>query len=73
MLRTEIIDDGTVELPESVYRCLVDALKTIAAGPPRRRGKTGSMSAAAIARAALRRARVLASIPNAILDSCGFD
>ncbi len=73
MLRTKIYDDGTVELSESVYRCLVDALKSIAAGSARRRGKTGSMSAAATARAALRRARILASIPNAVVDSIDFD
>jgi hypothetical protein len=73
MLRTKTIDDGTVELSESVYRCLVDALKSIAAGPARRRSKTGSMCAAVTARAALRRARVLASVPNAVVDSIGVD
>jgi hypothetical protein len=73
MLKTTTIDDGTVELSESVYRCLLDALKGIAAGPVHRRKKGGSTCPAAVARAALRHARVLASIPNAIVDSLGVD
>jgi hypothetical protein len=73
MLKTKTVDDGTVELSESVYLCLLDALKSIAGGPVRRRSKSGSTCSAAIARAALRRARVLASIPNAVVGSTGVD
>lgn len=73
MLRTTTIDDGTVELSESVYRCLVDALESIAAMPVRRRSRGSSKCPVAVARAALRRARVLDSIPNAIFDSAGID
>ena len=67
MLRTETVDDGIVELSESVYRCLVDALQGIAAGPARRQRKRGSMCPAAIARTALRRARMLNTIPNTVV------
>ena len=73
MLRTTTVDDGTVELSESVYLCLMNALKRIARQPVRRRGKSGSECPAAIARAALRRARELNSIPNEIVGSMGVD
>jgi hypothetical protein len=73
MLTAKIVDDGTVELSESVYRCLVDALRNIAAGPVHRRGERGSMSSAAVAQAALRRADMLSSIPNTVAHSMRVD
>lgn len=69
-------DDGTVEISESVYRCLIGALKTIAVGNDaccaeftRRGNRHGSSCAVAIARAAFQEANRLDAAPNSILDS----
>jgi len=70
--------DGTVEISDLVYGCLMSALRTIAAGndaccAERGRGKRShtSFCPVGIAQAALREADRLSSLPNSILD--GYD
>ncbi len=67
--------DGTVEISDLVYRCLVGALRTIAEGKgaccedhARRGNKHASSCAVGIARAAFKEADRLDSIPNSFLD-----
>jgi hypothetical protein len=71
----EIDSDGTVEISDTVYRCLVGALQEIAAGSSSccvehkaRRNKHSPSCAVGIARAAFREADRLNALPNAILD-----
>ena len=70
-----LYNDGTVEISDSVYRCLVGALRTIAAGDDdccsehvQRKGRHSSTCAVGIARSAFQEADRLDSFPNAILD-----
>jgi hypothetical protein len=67
--------DGTVEISDLVYRCLVGALRTIAEGSDaccsehaRRRNRHSSSCAVGIARAAFKEADRLDSLPNSFLD-----
>lgn len=73
--RTTTYDDGTVEISVSVYKCLVGALRKIAAGSDtcssergRWRGKHSPLCAVGIARAAFEEAAELDSLPNSVLD-----
>ncbi len=73
--RTRTYDDGTVEISDSVYRCLIGALRAIAADRDgccsertRRDGKHSPSCAVGIARAAFREADRLNSLPNSVLD-----
>jgi hypothetical protein len=68
-------DDGTVEISDSVYRCLMGALRTIAANDEScclertlRASKHSPSCAVGIARAAFREADRLNSQPNSVLD-----
>jgi hypothetical protein len=69
-----LYSDGTVEISDSIYRCLVGALRTIAAGNDdccaehvQRKGRHSSTCAVGIARSAFQEADRLDSFPNAIL------
>jgi hypothetical protein len=68
-------EDGTVGISVSVYRCLVGALRKIAAGRDtccseraRRLGKHSPSCAVGIALAAFQEADKLNSLPNSVLD-----
>jgi hypothetical protein len=68
-------DDGTVEMPTSVFRYLFEALQTISANRDTccssrvmQGGKHGSSCPVGIARAALREAARLDSLPNSVMD-----
>jgi hypothetical protein len=72
---TTTYDDGTVEISDSVYRCLVGALRAIAANRDtccseraQRGGKHSPSCPVGIARAAFREADRLNSLPNSVLD-----
>jgi len=70
-------DDGTVEMPTSVFKCLFGAIQMIAADRDAccsgrvMRGKHDPSCPVGIARAALREASRLDSLPNSVMDQYG--